>query len=525
MKTERNVLRHRISAQTRFCGAILALSLSGAVVLSGVFCAFGETSGGSNPVEWPQYMNDAGHTGYYDGFGPMDNHTSFAKTIDDGNSPTSAVVDSSNIYLGVDGGSKANTKIIAIDKKSLQQKWKYEFTGDNNMAFWFAVQDPILYKDTIIAAVLHIRFYPPGNPTIIQPTQKTQVVALDKETGEIRWSHDYMFATFAPFTLDGDTLYFASNEYVLINRFEMYKTYAYAMDAKTGDVLWKGELPAITGMIQPSVSKENVLFALTDGTVAALKKQGGTPSRFGLTPPTPISAWIAALGEGTYRHAAVWDERAIVVTGAGNITCLDAKTGKIEWTWKRESGTMLAETGAMADGNFVTVGRDGVLRIFNTTTGKIISSVAANATMPGKPDVVFTSNPIITKNGIYVCGEINKNNTIFCFDREMGFVWMNRTAGFAWVAGALSDGKLYLSTGPCMLYVFDGAGGARSGAGASGQQGGAFRFIEQNWQALLIASVLICAGAAIGYYAVRSRRRRATLETGARKRGKRARKI
>lgn len=413
------------------------------------------SEGISGPVEWWQYLNDPGHSGYYNGTGPTSNYTNESALLLNASGSSyyfpvveSPVIDSENIYVTINPPtSDINKKVDALDKQTLKMLWEYDLEEDATVVF-----APVLYKDTII--VSYSKWHHIGEPA--RPSYG-KLVALNKNTGEVKWTHVEESNTIEPVALDGDTIYFGTVGYY----YRDAGYFAYALDANSGKVLWRGELNIGSTETEPSVSDTHVFFPQRDGTITAFKKGSGKQSLIERY-PKPEKAWEVKLDDSLlmadkFSPAAVVDGYVLITTYNGTLFCLNDSTGAVEWK-KEELGDQMFWSGAVYDDKFILGNSTGYIRWYDVKDGKEIFSVKVNETLGEKYTITFSTTPLTTNNGFYIGGTYNGNNTLFCFDYNNTIIWKNKTRGEMAKVGAFSEGKLYSVTFNGWLTVFDGVG-------------------------------------------------------------------
>jgi outer membrane protein assembly factor BamB len=271
------------------------------------------------------------------------------------------------------------------------------------------------------------------------PTADGQLIALQRQTGELAWSQA-VATDWAPALAD-DTLYVSSDSAVL------------ALDAATGETRWS--LPFIgTPLAAPAVAGDllAVLIGQEDGAgyeIWAVRRADGqrlwqralTDVRLPATIVGRPDALFVSLADRVLRLAvaggaiqwtrvlpvtltrpALADDRVIVGSSANGFYALDADSGSIEWKWtvggdgsgaaalgnvvfltsldnmvkavnrgnghqrwRQETGTRPILPPIATGGIVVVVGLSPTLATFNAKTGAPISSYDAPAPLQGPP--------------------------------------------------------------------------------------------------------------------------------------------
>jgi outer membrane protein assembly factor BamB len=214
---------------------------------------------------------------------------------------------------------------------------------------------------------------------VFVPLQNDQTVALMRETGEIVWSRD-IESQWPPVVHDGVLFLAASDE-------------LHALDAASGDSLWRVDLPAsltapltIAGdiLVAPTGMGQVLGMRAADGRIAWTHSLGATP-RFGgvgdakgaiyfSMPDSRLRAIAAADGRmmwertlsGVLSEPAVARERVFVGSTDNILYALRADTGALAWMF----GTGGDVIGAAADDEMVyAASLDNLLRGLNRGNG------------------------------------------------------------------------------------------------------------------------------------------------------------
>jgi outer membrane protein assembly factor BamB len=421
------------------------------LVLLPVYSATSSSQSINGPIEWNQYLNGPDHIGYYNGTGPTSNYTNKSASLSEYvGSPyfpvaESPVVDSENIYVTTNPSTSDVKKMKAFDKNTLKLQWEYEFDADMTVVF-----APVLYKDSVIAS--GSKWHHVGSPT---ETTYGKIVALYKNSGKVKWTYIEQLNTVEPLTLDGDIVYFATVGYF----YRDAGYFAYALNADTGKVIWRGELSYGSTETDPSTSKGYVFFPQRDGTLTAFKKGSEKTSLLGRY-PKPEKVWEVKLDDNPlmadkFSPAVAVNGYVLITTYKGVLFCLNEKTGAIEWQ-KSDLGEQTYWSGAVYGNKFILGTTRGTIFWYDIKDGKVLYSVKVNETLKENSTVTFSTTPIATNNGFYIGGTYNGSGTIFCFDYNNTLVWKNKTRGGVSKVGAFSEGKLYSVTFNGWLTVFDG---------------------------------------------------------------------
>src|SRR6267143_1795510 len=182
-----------------------------------------------------------------------------------------------------------------------------------------------------------------------------KLTALNRITGEVRWSSDLHEELTTTPTLSGRRLYVMSSEESVT-----------ALDAETGKSLWKfhRDPPAgftIRGNSRPRVSHGSIYAGFADGSVVALGPEDG------------VAKWIRAVsGTGDYLDVddlqAPDDEgRVYAASSRVGVVAVDAATGNPVWT-----APLPGANHVMVDGPRVYASGKGALLALARGDGKVL---------------------------------------------------------------------------------------------------------------------------------------------------------
>jgi outer membrane protein assembly factor BamB len=213
------------------------------------------------------------------------------------------------------------------------------------------------------------------------------LMAIDGATGDVVWEtiRDMDISWTSPIWIhppDGDQLVVSGNPYVA------------GYDPLTGDELWR--VAALSGEVasSPSWAGSLILSANEYATLAAISLEGepGIVWEYGRDLPEVSS--VLATGERVY-----------MANGAGTISCLDQKTGKVLWNHEFEEG--FYSSPVLADGSVYLLDRSGTMQIF--TDADSYQPVASSA-------LGETANctAAFADGRIYLRGEYN----LYCIGEE-----------------------------------------------------------------------------------------------------------
>jgi outer membrane protein assembly factor BamB len=283
--------------------------------------------------------------------------------------------------------SSADTYLYALNASTGSLKWKYKlYTGQSvyfkrtlpNMKWKsrgdskfgsLAVSDGILYiaGDEYIYAldadtgslkwrynsVYLARSSPAvsGEMVFIGGNWGIPVEALDASTGILKWQSDIDEVDSSP-VVSGRVVYICS-----------WDTYLYALNANTGNVIWKFKTNNSLPYSSPAVSGEVVYLNALDGYVYALDANTGSLK------------WKFKTGGFDSISSPAVSGNAVFTVVDKYLYAIDARTGNLKW--KYETGNTVGP--AISEGMVYVGSNDGNLYAFAPQNGSITSS------KPSKP--------------------------------------------------------------------------------------------------------------------------------------------
>lgn len=247
-----------------------------------------------------------------------------------------------------------NGVVTAFDMAG-EQRWQRKLQDDYG-AFghnWGYASSPLLHRGRLIIEVLH------GQRT----DDPSYVVALDGKTGEVVWRTERPTDAVAesPDAYTTPTVVSAGEaEQIVISGGD----YVTAHDPDTGEELWRA------GGLNPSKARNYRIVAspvAIDGMVYA-------PTR--VRPLLALAVSEHGLendGEAVWK----WDEsggpdvptpvcdgaRFYMVSDRGQVTCLDAKTGEVEWGPERTVSGTVSTSPVLADGKLYFTTEEGITAV------------------------------------------------------------------------------------------------------------------------------------------------------------------
>lgn len=239
----------------------------------------------------------------------------------------------------------ANAKgiLFAVDISSVKTKWAFR-------AHRCTAASPALDNHTVYMTFMNV---PPCNAT--RSGLDGQVVALNADTGKLRWRLRIGPSETSPVVVDG-TVYVGDwngRVYALSAAsgatrwsfqaagkikggvaysggrvyFGDYAHHVYALDARTGKEVWSASAQQRLGSLAtfystPAVAYDRVYIGGTDGKMYSF---GATSGKL---------RWSHDTGGYVYSSPAVYEQRVFAGSFTGDLYCFDAATGDVCWKYR-----------------------------------------------------------------------------------------------------------------------------------------------------------------------------------------------
>jgi outer membrane protein assembly factor BamB len=239
--------------------------------------------------------------------------------------------------------SNSDGTLFAVDTKRVKTRWAFR-------AGRCTAASPALDNHTVYMSFLN---RPPCNAT--RSGLDGQVVALDADTGKVRWRQRIGPTESSPLVVDG-LVYVGDwngRVYALDGRsgrvrwsystgdkvkdavaysggrvyVGSYDHHVYALTARTGKLVWRASAQQRLGTqgrfySTPAVAYGRVYIGGTDGKVYSF---GATSGKL---------RWSHGTGRYVYASPAVWNRRVYVGSYDGGFYCFDAATGDVRWKFE-----------------------------------------------------------------------------------------------------------------------------------------------------------------------------------------------
>ncbi len=325
--------------------------------------------------------------------------------------------------------SEASSDGTVKEEMLLQFEWP-QLQGDASFTRFSEGPAPeapdVLWKTNITGIQSYISAF---NGKIFVTT-KTDVYALDKDTGSILWR------TFVPAPGAWPSVYKIDDTHLVVGNS--------SLDVETGNILWTSPVFSANPLpffVANVYSPEEKMFYVKKGSYV----QGwdfSDPSN----PPT--LEWETYVDGGGPVGSGVQYGDGKVFPGSydPHQMALDAKTGDV--LWDTETKSPMVFSGAYYEDKFFRGGtHDNTLYCFNATSGEIIWTYD-----PQTADGYFSVGPAVAYGIVY---ELNKDGFLYALDVDTGeLMWKYEGPGLMFPGNpSVADGKIYATTGQTASYV------------------------------------------------------------------------
>jgi outer membrane protein assembly factor BamB len=255
-------------------------------------------------------------------------------------------------------------------------------------------------------------------------TTKTDVIALDKDTGCIIWN------TTVPVPQQWPAVYKIDETHLVLGK--------NCLDIETGKILWVSDMFSAKAAYWAEgvySSEEKLFFTQGESTVQAWNFSD--PSK----PPT--LAWETPVpGSGSVGTGIQYgDGKVFPGSFEPHQMALDAKTGKV--IWDTETKGAMTFSGSYYEGKLLKAcEHDNIFYCFDATTGKILWMFS-----PGTQFGYWVSGCAVAYGRVY---ELNKDGHLYALDVNTGQLsWKYKGPGYMFWPGwpVVADGKVYATTG------------------------------------------------------------------------------
>jgi len=239
--------------------------------------------------------------------------------------------------------ANADGTLFAVDTKRVKARWTYR-------THRCTAATPAVDNHTVFMTFLN---KPPCNAT--RSGLDGMVVALNADTGKVRWRVKIAPSESSPLVVDGvvyvgdwngkvyalsaatgatrwtfqtgdkvkDAVAYAGGRVY----FGSYDHHVYALNARTGKLVWRTAAQQRLGnrgtfYSTPAVAYNRVYIGSTDGKVYSF---GATSGKL---------RWSHGTGDYVYASPAVWQERVFAGSYNGTMYAFDAATGDVRWKFK-----------------------------------------------------------------------------------------------------------------------------------------------------------------------------------------------
>lgn len=282
-------------------------------------------------TDWPQTGGNVQHVVQHTGAsGPLDK--SWSVDIGEGSNRKGRVVAPPVIAGGMIFTLDARYKVSALDEASGKQIWSFkveavqrESTRVGKTSFIDRIKDPLTFadgdgsdKEGVGGGVAF------ANNTIFVASGLGKMVALDAQTGELKWARQTRVPLNSVPTVDNGRVFVISDDNEL-----------FALNAETGEVLWSYqgiiETASMLTSPAPAVIDDVVIAPFSSGELIALRVQNGGVLWQDALSSTARLTPLASLNDIS-GGPAVADGYVIATAQSGVMTAFDLRTGQRVWS-------------------------------------------------------------------------------------------------------------------------------------------------------------------------------------------------
>lgn len=212
----------------------------------------------------------------------------------------------------------------------------------------------------------------------------------------------------------------------------------YALEARTGDVVWKRELGSVSS--RPMLYRGRIYVGTDDGFVICLNATGEEQWRYATR--SPILEEPVVAGD------------AILVANEGDqVYALDLESGKFRWLYKTDSDEEYAlrgHAGLAVDGELVYAGfADGSVVALRSATGSVAWLTSLRAAHDRFVDVDTT--PVIVGDRLFAASSAGG---LYAMDKSTGRIrWRRAVSGGGGLVAA--EDRLYFVAAEMGVYAMD----------------------------------------------------------------------
>jgi outer membrane protein assembly factor BamB len=328
-----------------------------------------------------------------------------------------------SVFIGLSNATISSNIIPTFDNDDLLQYEWPQIHGDPAFTRSSAGPAPeapdILWKTTIPGIESYVTVF---NGQVFVTT-RTNVIALDKDTGTIIWN------TTLPANQRWPTVYKIDDTHLVVGQF--------CLNSESGEILWESsDFSANTGNFAEGVYSpdEKLFYTKGDSTVQAWNFSD--PSK-----PTTLE-WETFIPDSGSIGAGIQygDGKVFPGSAAPSQVALDAKTGSV--VWETQTTGIMTWSGSYYQGKFLRGGTDNQFYCFNATNGEVLWVYN-----PGTDEGHWASGTAAAYGMVY---ELNKDGHIYALNVNKGeLVWKYKTPSYLFFPGwpVVADGKIYATTG------------------------------------------------------------------------------
>jgi outer membrane protein assembly factor BamB len=212
-------------------------------------------------------------------------------------------------------------------------------------------------------------------------------------------------------------------------------SYVYALDARTGDLLWSYLTDSALGVSSPAIARGVVYVGSFDFAVYALDARTG------------VKLWSYLTGSPVMSSPTVANGVVYVGSEDYNVYALNARTGAKLWSYP--TGSWVNSSPAIADGVVYVGSLDNNVYALNARTGAKLWSYATGGSVE--------SSPVVANGTVYVGSD---DNNVYALNAHTGTkLWSYATGNAVASSPAVANGVVYVGSEDYNFYALNGSTG------------------------------------------------------------------
>jgi len=297
------------------------------------------------------------------------------------------VTDGKNVYIVAFDGSIA---AVSTKGETVWMNRDFEYFSEHGLGV-----SPILYKELLIVAFDPSSSGPDPKLGWQKPWDKAVILALDKNTGKVRWEGKRGMSRIAH--VSPQILNVNGKDQLVSSAGDVIQGF----DPATGERIWTVSSPG-EGVVPSVVVGENLIFTASGFGDSAIRvvRAGGkgdvTETHIAWESPADVPKIPSMLYVKPYLY---------LVTEAGVAKCFKAATGKV--IWRQRLGSRFSASPVWADGKIYFLSEKG-------TTTVIADGAEFKVLAENKLNETCKASPAVSQGNIF----IRSDKHLYCIGKE-----------------------------------------------------------------------------------------------------------